>query len=511
MEWSPMATKRHPLHHVPRETRGFRLLEMVPGVVLWVTLAAGIVLSFVRPLWTIVFIICFSFYWLLRVIYFIVYLAASWGRLRRDLRRDWGRRLTEDFPETAESIHHLVFLPTYRESVDVLEQTFLGLQASGMPRGHLTVVLAGEARAGREEFLARAAQLTDTFGSTCDIVVTVHPENLPDEVPGKGSNLHYAGPIAVAHLEARGIPHDRVLVSVFDCDTVVHSQYFACLAWTFLSHPDRHHSSYQPVALYNNNMWESPSFMRVAAFGTTFWLLSELMRPDRLFTFSSHSMPLTALLDVGYWEKDIVTEDSRIFLQCFIRYDGAYTVTPLFVPVSMYTAKGASLWGSIVNLYKQQRRWMWGVEHFPYMLWHFFWGDGVRIPLAKKAKYLWNLGEGMYSMATAPIVLFLFSRLPLAVADAQTATTVLAQTAPFVLEWLLGTAMVGIFASAAFAIALLPKRPSAFHPATIVTHLFQWALLPFTLVLFGAIPAIEAQTRLMIGSYLGFYVAKKTK
>ena len=39
-------------------------------------------------------------------------------------------------------------------------------------------------------------------------------------------------------------------------------------------------------------------------------------------TFSSHSMSLRMLIDVGYWEKDIVSEDSRIFLQGLIKYDG---------------------------------------------------------------------------------------------------------------------------------------------------------------------------------------------
>lgn len=498
-----------PTANIPRHTVGFRLLEMIPGVVLWGTLAVCVVLSFVRPLWVIVFIVCFSFYWLLRVLYFIVYLIASWGKFRRDVVRAWDEHLSRDFPDAA--VHHCIFLPTYREPVEVLRQTLASIRAARYPRALLTVVLAGEERAGSDAFLARAREVTAEFGGDLDILVTVHPEDLPDEIPGKGSNLHYAAMRAVEHLDANGIPRDRVLVSAFDVDTIVHPQYFACLTWTFCSHPNRYRTSYQPVALYNNNMWESPSFMRVAAFGTTFWLLTELMRPDRLFTFSSHSMPLTALMDAGFWEKDIVTEDSRIFLQCFIRYEGDYAVTPLFIPVSMYTAKAGTLWQSAVNLYKQQRRWMWGVEHFPYMCWHFFFGLGRAIPLGKKVKYLWNLGEGMYSMATAPLLLFIFSRLPLATIDGAAASSVLATTAPYVLEWLLGTAMVGIFVSAAFALTLIPKRPLGLHPTSIVLHMFQWVLLPFTLVIFGAFPAIEAQTRLMVGKYLGFYVATKSR
>ncbi|MFH1430091.1 MAG: glycosyltransferase family 2 protein [Candidatus Uhrbacteria bacterium] len=457
----------------------------------------------------LVFILCFSFYWLLRVIYFIVYLIASWGRFRHDVMRDWFAELKQEHAVSWERIFHVVFLPTTHESIEVLRSTLNGLRRCAYRHDRMLIVLTGE-ELYADGFRERARQIVEEFGEVFEILINIHPQNLPDEIPGKGSNLHHAGRAAVRRIDELGISYEDVLVSAFDSDTVVHTQYFGCLTKTFLEHPDRLHTSYQPVALYNNNMWESPSFMRVSAFGTTFWLLTELMRPDRLFTFSSHSMPLPALIDVGFWEKDIVTEDSRIFLQCFIRYSGEYTVTPLFIPVSMYTAKAETLLRSIVNLYKQQRRWMWGVEHFPYMLWHFFSGNGRNIPLWKKLKYLWNLGEGMFSMATAPMMLFVFSRLPLAVMRWKHLDgTVLAQSAPFVLEWLLGVAMLGIFASAGFALTLIPKRPQHYHPASMIVQVLQWILLPVTLVFFGALPAVEAQTRLMFGRYLGFYVAKK--
>ncbi|MBI2483433.1 glycosyltransferase family 2 protein [Candidatus Uhrbacteria bacterium] len=496
-----------------RRTRIFRVFEMIPGAVLWSTFLVGLVLSFVRPLWVVLFMVCFSFYWLLRVIYFVVYVSVAWRRFRRESQRDWFAQLhAEDATDAWKRVHHLIFLPTVRESTEVLRQTFRALAASTYPNDRCTIVLAGEERAGRDAFLERARVIQEEFGGIFDIVVTVHPSDLPGEVVGKGSNLHFAAQQAITHMDARGIPHENIIVSAFDVDTVVHPQYFACLTWTFLHHPDPLRTSYQPVALYSNNMWESPAFLRVAAFGTTFWLLTELVRPDRLFTFSSHAMPLPALLDVGLWEKDIVTEDSRIFLQGFIRYGGAYTVTPLFVPVSMHTAKAETLWGSAVNLYKQQRRWAWGVEHFPYMCWHFFLGSGRAIPLGKKVKYLWNLSEGMYSWASAPILLFLFSRLPLSVIHGSTAdATVLAQTAPFVLQWLLGIGMLGIMVSALFSLPLMPPRPGARHPLTILGLLLQWTLLPVTLLVFGAIPAVEAQTRLLLGKYLGFYVAEKSR
>lgn len=73
------------------------------------------------------------------------------------------------------------------------------------------------------------------------------------------------------------------------------------------------------------------------------------------------------LADVGFHDKTIVTEDSRICLQGLVTSDGDYEVVPLFTTLSMDTVYIAKLWPSLRNQYKQMRRWAWGVEHFPWM------------------------------------------------------------------------------------------------------------------------------------------------
>jgi hypothetical protein len=391
-----------------------------------------------------------------------------------------------------------------------LRTTFLSLVHSRYPtKKSFIVVLAGEEEY-KDEFLAKADLIRQEFGDHfLEFIVTVHPAGLPGEIPGKGSNIAWAGRRAQEVVDRLGLNYDDVVVSSFDIDTCVHPSYFACLAHTYLTHPNRTRSSYQPMVLYNNNIWDAPALVRIAAFGTTFWLMAELARPRRLSTFSSHSMPLRALVDVGFWEADIVTEDSRIYLQCLLRYDGDYEVTPMYVPVSMDAVQSTTYRRSLGALYKQQRRWAWGIEHFPYLMLRF--EKLPKFPLRKKLYHLWNLLEGMYTWATAPMLIILLGRLPLWLTPERLRDVAVYQNAPHTLELLMQLAMLGMLACGMVSLLLLPPRPThrRFHDWVIMA--FQWLLSPITFTVFGAFPAIDAQTHLMLGRYLGYNVTEKRR
>ncbi len=494
----------------------YRFLETVPALLVWGTLVGSIILSFTHPLLAIYIIILFDLYWLIKAVYWLIYLFHSYRQFRKDGAINWLEKVQAEDPISQDGLashwndlYHLVFLPTYKEPFEVLDTTFKGLLDTNYPLDRFMIALGVEER-DRENGVRIAEQIKEKYGKHfAHFWITVHPADIPNEQPGKGSNNVYAAKHAQKEIDALGIPYEQIIVSTFDIDTIVHKEYFGHLVYKFLMHPKPHHTSYQPVALFNNNIWESNAITRTIANGTTFWLLTDLSRPDRLFTFSSHSMSWKTLVNVGFWEPDLVTEDSRIFLQCFLHYDGDYTVTPMYVPVSMDTVDTGTFWGSLVSVYKQQRRWAWGIEHFPYMVWHFW--HNKKIPFAKKFKYFFNVAEGMYSWATAPILIIILGRLPLVLADHSTQATVIAQNAPIVLSWLLTLAMTGLFATAILSIVFLPPRPKGSSGLKYVYMLLQWALFPINMILFGSLPAIDAQTRLATGKYLGFNVTEKNR
>lgn len=487
-----------------------RIPELIPGILLWTTLILAVVLSVTQPLWMVYAVIVFDVYWLLRVLYYLPYLFVSWRRYRTALKTDWQLKVSK--MNGYDRIRHLVFLPTYQEELEVVRQTFVNLLNSTYPTNRMIVCLAGEAR-DIERFEIIKAAITREFGNRfLHLETTVHPANLPDEIPGKGSNLNWAGNQMVAVVERLGISPDNLIVSSFDVDTQAHPQYFSCLTHAYLTVPNPTRSSYQPVALYNNNLWEATAPVRVAMFGTTFWLMTELSRPEGMMTFSSHSMSWRMLLDVGFWQKDIVSEDSRIFIQGLVKYHGDYRVTPLYLPVSMDSVSGDRYHHSLVALYKQLRRWAWGVENFGYMT-HEFRKD-KEMPWRVKLSYLFKQLEGMYTWATAPLLITILGQLPFWLAPDQFRSYAVFQNTPFTLQWIMRLALVGVFVSAALALTLLPKRPAHVprHQA-IVVGILQWLLLPVSFVIFGAIPAVDAQTRYMLGGRfkLGFNVSTKRK
>jgi hypothetical protein len=480
-----------------------RVFESIPGLIVWATFILAIITSFLAPTIAIIFIIIFDLYWLLRVFYFIIHLLASYGEYRRTLAINWYAELAT-LPNW-ERIYHVVMLPTYKEDLSILREALHAVQNTPYRQDRFIVVLGGEEGDAVNFAEYQKILATEFAGAFADLIFTTHPANLLGEIPGKGSNLHFMAGVVKQHIDAKNIPYDDIIVSAFDIDTIVHEQYFSRLAYLFLTVPNPTRSSYQPVTLFSNNIWTATAPVRISAFGTTFWLLSELVRPERLWTFSSHSMPWRMLVDVGFWEPDVVSEDSRIFLQGLLHYEGDYRVTPLFLPVSMDTVTGKTYLQSLVALYKQQRRWAWGVEHFAYMMTQF--PKHPKISRAIKFKYLFNQMEGMYTWATAPILIFILGYLPFwVVGNSQNAFIA---NSPFTLQWIMRIATVGVFVTGAMSLVILPRRKSKATPLNWLVMIAQWVLLPVTSILFSAFPAIDAQTRFIFGKYLGFNVTTK--
>ena len=70
-------------------------------------------------------------------------------------------------------------------------------------------------------------------------------------------------------------------------------------------------------------------------------------------------------------------------------------------------------------------------------------------------------------------------------------------------------AMIGLLVNGALTFTLLPPRPKGRSRWIYVSILLQWLFLPLSTILFGAVPALDAQTRMLFKRYLGFFYTEK--
>ena len=530
-----------------------RLFEIIPGSLSWVTLIGLAILALILPWWVAVFIIAYDVYVLIRAAYMSVHLVYAYDRLRRMKNINWIERcekvsqdinsyyretarqakqtskldkkhrwqikqLTQSLAETIKhqqpilpwrKVHQVIVLPTYNESLSVLRTSLASLASTDFPKSRMHVVVGFEERIGQKAH-TRAAKIKQEFGqSFATLLTTFHPDGLPGEKRVKSANAAWAIKALEKELTAKNIPDDYILVSNFDSDTVVSKEYFSHLTFVFITHPDRYHVSYQPLPMYNNNLWDAPAFSRVVATGSTFWQMIESTRPERLVTFSSHSMTMRALKDVNYWAKDIISEDSRIFWQCLLRYDGHYRTEPLYTSVSMDAALADSWWKTLKNQYKQKRRWGWGIENFPYLVEGFI--KNKKIAWRTKFIYIFRTLEGHHSWATTPIIVAGLGWLPIFFGGPQFHTTVLAYSLPYMARAIMSIAMSGLLISAILSLLLLPPKPAKYSRWRYLPITVQWALVPVIATILSSFPALDAETRLMLGRDLEFNVMEKTR
>lgn len=483
----------------------YRLFEILPGFLSWGTIIGMVFFSWWRPVWAALFIIVFDVYWLVKTAYLSFHLNANWKRVKRNLKTNWMQRLEN---MKWQDLYQMIILPFYNEDVDVVDKAIDSLLAAKWPKDKMIIVLASEERAGEDAKQVTQKMREKFQNKFAHFLVTTHPKDIEGELAGKGSNIAWAAEKAGKEiLDKSGISYENVLVSAFDIDTRVYPQYFCCLTWHFLTAENPYHCSFQPVPLYNNNIWDAPALSRVVATSGSFWQMIQQERPERLSTFSSHSMSFKSLYDIGFWQRNMVSEDSRIFWNFLLFYGGNYKVVPLSYPVSLDANLAPSFFRTVTNVYKQQRRWCWGVENVPYILFGFL--KNKKIAFGKKLRYTFVQVEGFWSLATNPLLIFMLGWLPLFLGGQEFNTLLLSYNLPRVTRTLMTIAMLGLVGSAIISLSLLPKRPKGHRVHKFFYMVIQWILIPVTILVFGAIPGLDAQTRLMFGRYMGFWVTPK--
>lgn len=529
-----------------------RVFEVLPGAVTWTLLLGIPLLAFVLPVWVSIFVIAFDLYWIYKSFFVSTYTLAAYKRLKKGLIIDWNVLLQEVYDVDAaynkrtealrsksyqnakekrrlraelelirplrgkelsimdpKDIIQVVMFPTATEGPEIIEPAIAAIEDSSFPNEQTIVLLATEENEPLEQRSEKVRVLRERFdGVFRDFLVTTH-EVADGEMKCKASNTTYAAKKLHQYLEDHDIALDRVVLSNLDCDTVVHPEYLSALAFEYATTEDRLKYAYQPLPMYNNNIWDTNAFVRVVVFNSTFWHMFQSTR-KHMVTFSSHSEAFQTLVDLDYWPVNMISEDSIIYWKGFSRYDGKYRTKIIPLPVSMDAALAENYWRTIGNQYKQLRRWAYGMENLPLVMRAIV--PNKKISIIKKWHVLFELLEGHVMWATAPIILGFVGWTPILFGSAQFQESVLAHNLPFITGYLMTIAMLGLLVIASLNFLLLPPRPERYSRWKYMNFALQWLLVPFMGPFLIALPAIDAQTRLMFGKYFGsFWVTEKVR
>lgn len=486
-----------------------RLFEVIPGLLTWLTLAALVYTALFAPLTLAVIVLIYAIYWLLRVFIMTGHLIAGFWRYKQEQKIDWLKKLDAEFPHQWEKYYQLAIVPTYKEDISILRSTLNALRDSNYPAKKLLVVVAFE---GREKELAPeyAKVLQFEYEHSFGLLMTTsHPADIAGEVRGKGPNITWAGREIKKAIDRRKLSYGDIICTTLDADNRVDRNYFANLMWHYLATPDPVHKSFQPLPMYFNNIWAVPAAIKIMALGSTYWQMIQAMRPHYCRNFAAHAQSFQALVETDFWSVTTVVEDGHQYWRSYFKFNGNHHVVPIFVPIYMDAVQGDNFADTSREQYLQRRRWYWGVSDVPFVFKNSYGND--TIPFFYKWLQLARLMESHWSLATQSFIL-LFGWLPV-VLHASFAATVFGFHFPIVYRSFLAAAWIGMIVNMAIAAMMIPPRPgkqSAYFFHTVKEWVLAPLLLPLTGIFFSALPAIDSQTRLMLGRpFTVFNVTKK--
>ncbi len=509
---------------VPDRGPRYRFFERLPGFITWSILILPLVLSQTAPTLCVILIIAYLLLWFVKSVGLSVRAVQGYHTMQTHMKLPWGqmldelgdrkprqpskhiptwhyaniRRLQEKAPVVEpDDIIHAVIIATWNESREVLEPTVQSVLDSDYDMKKVFFVLAYEERGG-PDVEAQANKLVADFKDSFGYAMAAKHIDQPGEVIGKGGNITYAARELEKYLKKEGIDPKRVIVTTLDADNRPHKHYLTALTYLYVASPDPLRVSFQPIPMYTNNIWDAPAPMRVIATGNSFWNVVLSMRPHLIRNFSSHAQGMEALILTDYWSVRTIVEDGHQFWRSYFRFDGNYEVYPLYIPIYQDAVLSNTYRKTLRAQFVQIRRWAWGASDVAYVADKGFYTPNEVPKLDLTFKFL-RLLEGHISWATAPFILAFASFIPAFFNPRDYASNQL----PVLASRIQTVALLGMSITLFFSIKTLPPKPERYKRHRSIFMVAQWVLLPVTTILYNALAALNSQTRLIFGWYLG--------
>jgi len=487
-----------------------RALEMLPGVTTWLVISFPLWGAFFIPKIVAYFTIAFLVYWLYRSYLGSILAIKGYIKIKHSEKINWQKKYQKEKESNWldwKKIRHIIVIPNYNESVKKISTTLEHLaRQKNINKNQLWVILAMEERA--EGAHQRASQLTKKFrNSFGQWLVTYHPKDVAGEIKGKASNEAYAVKEAKKIWIDQG-KYDlkKVVLTTCDADACFHPKYFSALTYQFTKNKKRYLRFWQSPMFNHNNYWRLPAFIKIVSTLSSVLHLVFIQEPDNLFmNYSTYSLSLKMIDDIGYWHTDIIPEDWHLFLQCFFHKKGQVEMQAIFLPTTIDAPEAKTYWGCLKSRYEQCKRHAWGATDIPYAV-----KEAIKHPeisLWSRFLRVYKIIECHFLWPTNWFILTLGAWLPVFLNPVFSQTT-LGYNLPKIARLIQNGCLWSLLVIITLDLMLQPKTKKISFWRYLGEYL-QWILMPVATLFMAILPAVDSQTRLLLGKRLEYRVTEK--
>lgn len=485
-------------------------LNGLPGGVTWLALILCTYGLFFAPYPLLTAAAVLAFYSALRFTIAVYANVSGVGKIKQAEIINWrSYHSAHRYKLAWNDVHHMVIIPNYSESIDLLRHTLSNLALSPEAQ-QITIVLAMEEREEGSE--QKAQQLVMEYEQAfAHVIYSIHPQNIPRELRCKSANQNWAARFGRRQLvDEWGYNPDHIVVTTMDADTLWHPRYFSALTAYFATDDERYQHMWQAPIRYHSNVYEINPLMRIVnAYATAFelaflsagWWLSLPM--------SSYSMSLRLLEASNYWDTDVIADEWHTYIKAFASTKGRVLIQPIFLPFLSQATTGKNFWQACINRYKQSLRHGWGSKELGFAI---ATTNRTDAPPLNNARLIARISHDILLPSAGWIVVTLGAQLPILLhepireqlfeAPFSSPSYLLLQFA-FILFTLCSVMAWWV------DVKNRPERKTPRKWGESILVILGFLTLPLMTFAFVALPLFQAQTKLMFGDELTFQVTQK--
>lgn len=486
-----------------------RSLEIAPGLVTWLFLLSPIWLGVIFPQIIVYILISLTVYWAYMATRHSFSMYKGYSRYKEEIKVNWLEKCNsldfstlpekETLPPSLEDLKHFILIPAVDEPYEVLKNSFESYLLQNYPIKNIYLIYTIEEKHSSEVITTLKRIFAGREKDFAGIMIYVHPAGISGEAIGAGAaNRTWGAKHAIEELRSQGENLRNFVFSTFDADHVLHREYLGRLTYLYLTSDKRDHKFFQSaVALFDNNYWEVPVFMRIEATAVALGGLAEWSVRGKLKdTFSAYSSSLQTLLDANFWDVSLGVDDQIFYWRAFFARNGDFYGVPHYIPYYADAVSGHNFYSACRSLYKQLLRWGWGVIDFPLSVKEFLRNN--KIPLYLKVEWMFrHLEKRVLLIDSVFLTTFGFTLLTFFNPSVKQAT--FAYSLPKITSVIFTVTLIFFIPITIIRFKIVRPMPKEWKFWKRVLAVLEGPMVVINMLSFSFFPQIEAQTRMLLG------------